>query len=102
RLAVEGAELAIGDAHVRVIRIRVDDERDNLFREARVPRFGGQGTQLEQRRLGEEPAALGAVQALTVQDLVANRVDHCRTTVTPRPLRRPRPPPPFRAPPTRP
>jgi hypothetical protein len=76
RLAVEGAKLAVGDAHVRVVRVRVDHERDDFFWETRVPGFRGKRTELEQRRVGEEPAALGAVQALAVEDLVADRFDH--------------------------
>ncbi len=56
-LPVEGAELAVGDADVRVVRIRVDDEGDLLLRDAPEPLLLGQAAQFEKRRLGEEPHA---------------------------------------------
>src|SRR5262249_58126009 len=75
-LAIERAELAVGDAHVRVVRVRVDHERDDLLRVARIPRLGGERAELEQGRLVEEPAAFDAVEPLAGERLVANRRDH--------------------------
>src|SRR2546427_3210187 len=45
-----------GDAHVRVVRVRVDHEGDDLVRDPREPDLVGERAQLEERRLGEEPA----------------------------------------------
>ena len=75
-LAVERAELAVRDADIRVVRVRVDHERDDLFREAPEPRLGRQRPQLEQRRVGEEPAALRPIEPLAVEKCVANPFNH--------------------------
>ena len=46
-LAVERAELAVGDADVRVVRVGVDDEGDALLGDAPEPRVLGQAAELE-------------------------------------------------------
>ena len=71
-LAVEGAELAVGDADVGVVRVRVDDEGDGAVRDPREPDLLGERAQLEERRVREEPAALVAIEALAVERLLAN------------------------------
>src|SRR2546427_11231911 len=58
-----------GDAHVRVVRVRVDHEGDDLVRDPREPDLVGERAQLEERRLGEEPAALVPPEALTAERL---------------------------------
>src|SRR5262249_37420905 len=62
RLAIEGAELAVGHADVGVIGIAVDHERHDLLGPSRESRVGGARAELEQRRVGEEVAALRAIE----------------------------------------
>ena len=74
-LAVERAELAVGHADVRVIRIRVHDERHDLARDAPGADRGGQRADFQEGRLGQqEPAGL-AVQALAVERLIADAAE---------------------------
>src|SRR2546427_10010912 len=65
-----------GDAHVRVVRVRVDHEGDDLVRDPREPDLVGERAQLEERRLGEEPAALVPPEALAVERLLPDRGQH--------------------------
>jgi hypothetical protein len=81
-LPVERAELAVGDADVGVVRVRVDDEGDDLPGEPGVPNFLGEGAELEQWRVGQEEAAFLAVEALAVQDLVSDLGDQFQTCTT--------------------
>ena len=75
RLAVEGAELAVGDADVRVVRVGVDHERHRAARDSRAKRdFVGERAHLEQRRLGQQPAPR-RVEPLAVERLVADLIE---------------------------
>jgi len=76
RPAVEGAELTIGDAHVRIVRVRVDHERDGLVGDPREPDLVGEPTRLEEWRLGQEPPALVPTEPLAVERLVADLGQH--------------------------
>ena len=53
--------------------------------DARVARLGGHRAHREQRRVGEEPAALRAAEPLAGENLLSNLLDHDR--LTPRPSR---------------
>ena len=75
-LAVERAELAVGDADVGVIGVRVDDERDDLLGMAGEASLVRDGAELEEGRVGEEVATLLAVEPLAVADLLADLVEH--------------------------
>ena len=75
RLAVEGAELAIGDADVRVVRIGVDDERHDALRQAREADVAGKGADLQQRRLRQEIPPVLALEPLAVERLLADLVE---------------------------
>jgi hypothetical protein len=82
--AVERAELAVGDADVRVVRIRVDHERDATLGDSPEPDLLGERADLEQRRLDEKPAAVLAIETVARQDLVADALErqfHTRTTL---------------------
>src|SRR5215470_12311728 len=65
RLAIEGAELAVGDADVGVIGIGVDDEGDLLLRMQAKAHLLGEATELDEGRVGKEPESVGALQPLT-------------------------------------
>jgi len=75
-LAVEGAELAVGDADVGVVGVGVHNEGDAPLRELLEANLGGQRAQLEQRGFGEEPAPLVAGEPLAGQRPVADRLQH--------------------------
>jgi len=76
RLPIEGAELAVGDADVRVVGVRVDDERHALVGDAGEPNLLGEGPQLEEPGLGEEEPALVAIESLSVARLVGDAIEH--------------------------
>jgi len=73
-LAVEPRELAIGDADVGVVRVRVDDERDDLLgnRLNRAPP-PAPPARAAARRSGA--SALDTVETLAVENLVAQLLD---------------------------
>ena len=76
RLPVEGAELAVGDADVRVVRVRVDRER-HLAAGVEAAAHGiGELADLEQGGLGQEPPALLAGEPDLAVDLGADRLLH--------------------------
>ena len=60
--AVEGAELAVRDADVGVVRVRVDDEADLLLGMEAEARLLGQRAEIEERGLGQEPESLRPVE----------------------------------------
>ena len=76
RLPVEGAELTVGDADVRVVGVRVDGERHLASGMEAAAHPIGELTQLEQGGLGQEPPALLAGEAGAVVELGADRLEH--------------------------
>ncbi len=81
--AVEGAEVAVGDADVRVVDVAIDDERDPAGVGAPGPeRLGGPADRDEVLRL-EERQRLGVGDPLAVEGLLENCADavlHAGTT----------------------
>ena len=76
RLAVEGAELAVGDADVGVVGVGVDDEGDDFLRVEAEPCRLGQRSQLQQGSFGQEPAPFLAREALARVDLFFDLAQH--------------------------
>ena len=76
RPPVEGAELAVGDADVGVVGVRVDDEGHPALRNPTEAQLLGQASHVEQRGVGQEPVPVGPVEPLTGLDLRLDAAQH--------------------------
>jgi hypothetical protein len=85
RLAIEGAELAVGDADIGVVRVAVDHEGDLARRDRAEARLLGESPHLHQGGLGEKPPSIRAVETLAClglgPDLVEAAQVHTFTTL---------------------
>ena len=79
-LAIEGAELAVGHADVRVVRVRIDHERDRSVRQAAKARGLRERAHFEQGRVREQVEAVRAVEPLAGAELFADGVERRRHT----------------------
>ncbi len=74
-LAVERAELAVGDADVRVVRVGVDDERHRPLGQPPDARGVGERAELKQRCGGEQIEAVLAVESPAALDPLPDGVE---------------------------
>ena len=69
---VEGAESAVGVAHVRVVQVGVDDERDTPLGVVAVPPLLGQRSEVQHVRLGEKEQGFFLIDTLAGGDLASD------------------------------
>ena len=78
RAAIEGAEVAVGDADVRVVEVAVDDERDPLGIGLAPPQLVGRAAHCHELARAQQRHRLLLGDALAIERLLQHGAHRCR------------------------